>query len=66
MFARVRLAVVAILISYEDVIVITDKGYENFTDFLPVELDDIEKLVGSGGMLEQFPPGQESKGTKVQ
>ena len=40
---------------YEDVIVITDDGYENFTSFLPTELDEIEKLVGHGGMLEQFP-----------
>jgi Xaa-Pro aminopeptidase len=39
---------------YEDVIVITDDGYENFTSFLPTELDEIEKLVGHGGMLEQF------------
>ena len=35
-----------IYLRYEDVIVITEKGYENFTDFLPSELDDIEKLVG--------------------
>ena len=40
---------------YEDVVVITDNGYENFTDFLPTELDEIEKLVGQGGMLQQFP-----------
>jgi Xaa-Pro aminopeptidase len=41
---------------YEDVIVITSAGYENFTDFLPTELDEIKKLVGQGGMLEAFPP----------
>jgi Xaa-Pro aminopeptidase len=41
---------------YEDVIVITSAGYENFTDFLPTELDEIEKLVGQGGMLQAFPP----------
>jgi Xaa-Pro aminopeptidase len=40
---------------YEDVIVITSAGYENFTDFLPTELDEIEKLVGRGGMLQVFP-----------
>jgi len=40
---------------YEDVIVITSEGYENFTDFLPTELDEIEKLVGQGGMLQVFP-----------
>lgn len=41
---------------YEDVIVITPAGYENFTDFLPTELDEIEKLVGRGGVLQAFPP----------
>jgi Xaa-Pro aminopeptidase len=42
-------------IRYEDVIVITENGYENFTDFLPTELNDIERLVGQGGMLQAFP-----------
>jgi Xaa-Pro aminopeptidase len=41
---------------YEDVIVITAEGYENFTEFLPTELDDIEKLVGQGGVLQAYPP----------
>jgi Xaa-Pro aminopeptidase len=41
---------------YEDVIVITEDGFENFTDFLPTELDDIEKLVGRGGILQSYPP----------
>ncbi len=43
-------------IRYEDVIVITESGYENFTDFLPSELDAIENLVGRSGMLQAFPP----------
>ena len=30
---------------YEDTIVVTDTGFENFTDFLPMELDDMERLV---------------------
>jgi Xaa-Pro aminopeptidase len=45
-----------IYLRYEDVIVVTEHGYENFTDFLPSELDDIEKLVGRGGMIQEFPP----------
>jgi Xaa-Pro aminopeptidase len=44
-----------IYLRYEDVIVITADGYENFTSFLPTELDDIEKLVGHDGMLQQYP-----------
>ncbi len=49
-----------IYLRYEDVIVITEKGYENFTDFLPSELDEIEKLVGRGGMLQAFPARSDS------
>src|SRR5262249_37559547 len=41
---------------YEDHVVITEKGYENFTDFLPSELDDIESLVGRDGVIQKFPP----------
>jgi Xaa-Pro aminopeptidase len=43
-------------IRYEDVVAITADGYENFTDFLPTELDAIEKLVGRGGIVQAFPP----------
>jgi len=38
-------------IRYEDVVVVTESGCENFTDFLPSELDDIEKVVQRGGGL---------------
>ncbi|MCI0487869.1 MAG: Xaa-Pro peptidase family protein [Blastocatellia bacterium] len=48
-------------IRYEDVVVVTENGVENFTDFLPSELDDIEKLVGQGGMLQKFPPTTEEE-----
>lgn len=41
---------------YEDTIVVTDTGYENFTDFLPMELDDIERLVLEKGVVQQAPP----------
>ena len=34
----------------------TEQGVENFTDFLPSELDDIERLVGNGGLVQRFPP----------
>jgi Xaa-Pro aminopeptidase len=44
---------------YEDVIVITSNGYENFTDFLPTELSDLEKLVGQGGVLQKVPAALE-------
>ncbi len=42
---------------YEDVVVVTEKGYENFTEFLPSELNDIENVVkGGGGIVQKLPP----------
>jgi Xaa-Pro aminopeptidase len=55
-----------IYLRYEDVIVVTEKGYENFTGFLPSELDDIEKLVGKGGMVQTYPPDLEPNGNEAQ
>lgn len=46
-------------IRYEDVIVITANGYENFTEFLPTELNDLEKLVGQGGIALKLQPAPE-------
>jgi Xaa-Pro aminopeptidase len=40
----------------EDVVVVTEDGVENFTAFLPSELDDIEKLVGQNGIVQRHPP----------
>jgi Xaa-Pro aminopeptidase len=48
-------------IRYEDVVVVTEDRYENFTDFLPSELDDIEKLVGQGGIVQKLPPVSEQE-----
>ena len=43
-------------IRYEDVVAVTEDGVENFTDFLPSELNEIEKLVGTGGIVQSHPP----------
>ena len=40
---------------YEDTIVVTKDGNENFTDFLPAELDELELLVGQKGILQSHP-----------
>ena len=40
---------------YEDTIVVTKDGNENFTDFLPSELDALEALVRKKGILQTFP-----------
>jgi Xaa-Pro aminopeptidase len=41
---------------YEDTVVVTETGVENFTDFLPSELADIEKLVHEKGVAQKTPP----------
>ena len=58
---QLRVAEERIYMRYEDVVVVTDKGYENFTDFLPTELNDIEKLVGQGGLVQKLPPVAEGE-----
>lgn len=35
--------------------VVTEKGVENFTDFLPSKLADLEALVGKGGIVQSHP-----------
>jgi Xaa-Pro aminopeptidase len=41
---------------YEDTVVVTETGVENFTDFLPMELDHMEKLVLEKGIVQKVPP----------
>ena len=40
-------------IRLEDMILITETGYENMSAFVPVEIDDIEKLMGQPGLSGQ-------------
>jgi Xaa-Pro aminopeptidase len=40
---------------YEDTVVVTETGVENFTDFLPDELDAMEKLVQEKGVVQKVP-----------
>ena len=39
----------------EDVVVVTANGVENFTDFLVSKPDEIEKVVGKNGIVQQHP-----------
>tara|TARA_Y100001935_G_C17202038_1_gene455520 strand:- start:636 stop:995 length:360 start_codon:yes stop_codon:yes gene_type:complete len=41
---------------YEDTVVITEEGNENFTDFLPAELNELEDLVKEKGILQTVGP----------
>ena len=43
-------------IRVEDTLLITEGGFENLTEDAPLELDDVEAIVGTGGMVQQFPP----------
>ena len=40
---------------YEDTVVVTEDGVENFTWFLPSELDEIEALVREEGVVQKVP-----------
>jgi Xaa-Pro aminopeptidase len=40
----------------EDVVAVTANGVENFTDFLPAKLDDIERLMREDGVLQMRSP----------
>ena len=45
-------------IRYEDVVAVTETGVENFTDFMASELDDMERIVQTGGgLVQRVPPG---------
>ncbi|MEZ5351346.1 MAG: aminopeptidase P N-terminal domain-containing protein [Bryobacteraceae bacterium] len=49
-------------IRYEDVVVVTETGVENFTDFLVSDLDEIERVMkesaaSNSGIVQRFPPG---------
>jgi Xaa-Pro aminopeptidase len=41
---------------FEDTVVVTERGVENFTDFMPMELDDMEKIVLEKGIVQKVPP----------
>jgi Xaa-Pro aminopeptidase len=42
---------------FEDTIVVTETGYENFTAFIPMELDAMEALVKEKGLVQKVPAG---------
>jgi Xaa-Pro aminopeptidase len=45
---------------YEDTVVVTATGVENFTDFLPMELEDIERVVREKGIVQNVKTELES------
>jgi Xaa-Pro aminopeptidase len=45
-----------VYVRLEDVILITETGYENLSAFVPIEMDAIEKLMAETGMFEKYVP----------
>jgi len=50
----------SLYLRYEDTVVVTDNGVQNFTDFLPSELNEMERLVQEKGVVQKVPPIAES------
>jgi Xaa-Pro aminopeptidase len=45
-----------VYVRLEDVILMTETGYENLSAFVPIEMDAIEKLMAEPGMFEKYAP----------
>ena len=41
---------------YEDVGVVTDSGFENFSAFMPTTLEELERTVRLKGIVQDYPP----------
>ena len=44
-----------VYVRLEDLIVITETGAEVVSDWLPMDMDGIEKVMKEGGMLQRYP-----------
>jgi Xaa-Pro aminopeptidase len=55
-----------VYIRLEDVIVVTETGYENLSAFVPIEMDAIEKLMAEPGLFERFSPHADAPATTAQ
>jgi Xaa-Pro aminopeptidase len=45
-----------VYVRLEDVILITETGYENLSAFVPMDIDGIERLMAETGMFERYAP----------
>jgi Xaa-Pro aminopeptidase len=43
-------------IRVEDAVAVTANGVESLTRHAPLELDEVERIVGTGGVLQHLPP----------
>jgi len=45
-----------VYIRLEDVLLVTETGYENLSAFVPIDIDAVEKVMAEPGMFEKFIP----------
>ena len=50
-----------IYVRVEDTVAVTADGIENFTAGAPFLIEDVERVAGTGGMVQAFPPLEESE-----
>ncbi|MEO8360563.1 MAG: aminopeptidase P N-terminal domain-containing protein [Vicinamibacteria bacterium] len=50
-----------VYIRLEDVLLVTETGYENLSAFAPIEIDAVEKLMAEPGMFEKFIPRPQAR-----
>jgi Xaa-Pro aminopeptidase len=53
-----------VYVRLEDVILITETGYENMSAFVPMDIDGIERLMAETGMFERFVPKRITTATR--
>jgi Xaa-Pro aminopeptidase len=49
-----------VYVRLEDLIVITATGKQIVSDFVPMEMDEIEKLMKETGILQRYPKDEET------
>ena len=54
---QLRVPEESLYLRFEDTIVVTETGYENFTHFIPMELDAMEAMVKERGLVQKVPAG---------
>ena len=56
-------------IRLEDMLLVTDTGYENLSAFVPIEIDDIERLMAQPGLsrrhAEEPPAAEAARGRRT-
>jgi Xaa-Pro aminopeptidase len=54
-----------IYVRLEDMIVVTDTGARIISDFVPMDIDGIEKVMREDGMLQRYPRDKDTTQSKL-